>query len=67
MLVMKRVVMLVYIGLIGGSTMLQSCDKDNPAPNSGANGTDSTGLGNNSDSTNWGGGSNGQDSTDYGG
>lgn len=64
---MKRVVMLVYIGLIGGSAMLQSCDKDNPSPNGGGTDSDSTYVGSNSDSTYWGGGSNGQDSTFCGG
>lgn len=64
---MKRVVMLVYIGLIGGSTMLQSCDKDNPAPNGGVNGSDTTNVDNNSDTTDWGGGNNNEDSTDWSG
>lgn len=72
---MKRVVMLVSICLLGGMTVLVSCEKDNPSPNGGgANGTDSTftgGGGSGTDSTSWGGGnsggSSGSDSTYWGG
>ena len=72
---MKRVFYLGLLGLCLYSTTLQSCDKDNPGPNT-SNGNDSTyvdstGKGDYDgptcgDSTDWNGG-NGSDSTDWNG
>jgi hypothetical protein len=66
--VMKSVVKLIYVCMIGGTIIFQSCKKENPIPNVLVNEIDSTNI----DSTNWGGGnsgggSTGGDTTNWGG